>query len=64
VSSQGFTHFYDLPSSLPKKLDNSGNAALQQLGRQLVLPGTDPSIMRNAPKEFDQGQSLCHALIH
>src|ERR1700680_2248918 len=46
VSSQGFAYFYALPPSLAVALDKSGNAALQRLGRQLVVPGTNPTIMR------------------
>lgn len=61
--SGGFAHIYDLPPSLAIALDHSGNAALQRLGRQLVVPGSNPTIMRTIPKAFDQGQSLCHALI-
>ena len=64
VDSPTGYHVYFTPQSLAKALQNSGNAALQRLGRQLVVPGTDSQVGASVPRAFDQDQSLCHALIH
>jgi hypothetical protein len=55
---------YVTPPSLTMALQNSGDAALERLGRQLVVPGTDSKVGTSVPRAFDQGQTLCHSLIH
>jgi hypothetical protein len=64
AESQTGYPIYFVPHSLVLALQNSGNAALQRLGEQLVVPGTDSRVEMSIPRAFNQGQSLCHSLIH
>lgn len=57
-------HFYFTPPSLATALQNSGNPALERLGRQLIFPGTNSEVGASVPRAFDEGQSLCHSLVH